>query len=413
MSAVEASRGVKVSAGWTPILETVMLACALPVFVLADFSFGYIIGVVFYGTIVGFIWLSYSSEFEYDHAAARWSVALSLMTFLSCSLFQMLPAKRVFAISVETMDKVLTLGLGAAVIVLVLDVQFGFAIVGMQEAERLRAGVQRPVILNYLTSNFIHAILPFAFAFFLQRRHWVKAAVSLIIISSFYPVLLNKTVLLGSVGLLYTFVVFRSFAPKQAAVICLLVPLLLGLLLHEAGASMATGKFSLFGVINERLFAVPSIALDRYAHFFTNNPNTYFCQVNLVRRFASCPYSRELGSIFADHYRLGNLNASLFATEGIASVGLKWMPMATFVCGMVLSVGNSVSRHLSPKFIATSSALAVQALMNVPLSIALLTDGVGLLFILWYVCPGTQIGRVAGNDDRTNLARARPQPLQC
>ena len=212
-----------------------MLACALPVFVLADFSFGYIIGVVFYGTIVGFIWLSYSSEFEYDHAAARWSVALSLMTFLSCSLFQMLPAKRVFAISVETMDKVLTLGLGAAVIVLVLDVQFGFAIVGMQEAERLRAGVQRPVILNYLTSNFIHAILPFAFAFFLQRRHWVKAAVSLIIISSFYPVLLNKMVLLGSVGLLYTFVVFRSFAPKQAAVICLLVPLLLGLLLHEAG----------------------------------------------------------------------------------------------------------------------------------------------------------------------------------
>jgi hypothetical protein len=25
--------------------------------------------------------------------------------------------------------------------------------------------------------------------------------------------------------------------------------------------------------------------------------------------------------------------------------------------------------------------------MNVPLSIALLTDGVGMLFMLWYICP--------------------------
>ena len=385
LNVVMASAGAQFSAVLTVIPAVAALACFLPFFALANFSFGYIIGVVFYGTIAGYVWLSYFSEFEYDHYATRWSAVLSFMTFLLFPLFQRRPARRAFKIQIETMDKALVLALVAAVIVLILDFRFGFTIAGMQEAERLRASVQRTVFLDYLTDNFICAILPFAFAFFAQRGQWLKAAISLMIVASFYPALLNKTVLFAPLWLVYTFLIFRALAPKQALLVCLLAPLLVGLVLHVAGAS--TGKFSVFYLINKRLFATPSIALDLYAHFFTSNPHTYFCQVNVVRWLTSCPYSSELGTIFADHYTLGSLNASLFATEGIASIGLGWMPVVTLVCGAVLSVGNNVSRHLSPTFVATSSAIAVQALMNVPLSVALLTNGVGMLFILWYLCP--------------------------
>jgi hypothetical protein len=37
---------------------------------------------------------------------------------------------------------------------------------------------------------------------------------------------------------------------------------------------------------------------------------------------------------------------------------------------------------------ATSGALAYQALQNVPLSTALPTNGLALLFLIWHVCPG-------------------------
>jgi hypothetical protein len=140
-------------------------------------------------------------------------------------------------------------------------------------------------------------------------------------------------------------------------------------------------------VLDERMFAIPSIAMDYYADFFSINPRTYFCQINIVRLVEGCHYSGQLGVVFASRYGVGNLNASLFATEGIASVGLIWSPLVMFLCGVVLSVGNGCSRHLPAPMMATSSALAFQALLSVPLSTALLTNGVLLLFLLWYICP--------------------------
>src|SRR5206468_5414713 len=73
--------------------------------------------------------------------------------------------------------------------------------------------------------------------------------------------------------------------------------------------------------------------------------------------------------------------------EGIASVGLRWAPVAAFFCGLLLSLGNSLSRHLPASLIAASAGLSIQALLNVPLSTSLLTHGLMVLFLLWYICP--------------------------
>lgn len=289
LNLVSASLGAQFGGVRAAIPGIISLACFLPFFALADFSFGYIVGIVFYGTIAGFIWLSYFTEFEYDHDIARWSSGLALTTFLLCPLFQMWTVPRAFKISIETMDKALMGALVAAVMVLIADIQFGFAIVGMDEAQHLRASVQRPVFLNYVTNNFVHAILPFAFAFFAQRGRWLKAGTCLIIVASFYPALLNKTVLFAPLWLIYIFLIFRAFAPKRAWLLCLLAPLLFGLILHTTAAP--TGKLSVFYLVNERFFAIPSIALDRYSNFFTSHPHTYFCQINVVRWLTGCPYS--------------------------------------------------------------------------------------------------------------------------
>ena len=49
------------------------MAGFVPLFLRARFSFGYLVGCSFYGMITGFIWVTYFSGLEYDHARARLS----------------------------------------------------------------------------------------------------------------------------------------------------------------------------------------------------------------------------------------------------------------------------------------------------------------------------------------------------
>ncbi len=62
-------------------------------------------------------------------------------------------------------------------------------------------------------------------------------------------------------------------------------------------------------------------------------------------------------------------------------------PVSALICGLIIALGNRLSSGLPPRFILLSTGILPQVLLNVPLSTALLTNGVGLLFLLWYVSP--------------------------
>jgi hypothetical protein len=79
LTAVETAAGVALSPTTMAVLGTASLLFLLPMFLLARFSFGYTLGVGFFGAIAGFVWLSYFSSSQFDHAAARWSVTTSLL----------------------------------------------------------------------------------------------------------------------------------------------------------------------------------------------------------------------------------------------------------------------------------------------------------------------------------------------
>jgi peptidoglycan/LPS O-acetylase OafA/YrhL len=371
---------------------TSLAAGFIPLFLLARFSFGYVVGVCFYGVIAGFVWISYFSELAYDHDLARLSAIASLLMFLLPLLFQTAPLRRTIALSPRAMHRFLILALGFAAAVLVWNGSYGFAFVGIREAEELRSTFPRPAILNYITGSLIGAVLPFAFAYFALQRRYYLAAASIVSIVVFYPVLLNKTVLLAAAWLPFLFVMFKTFEPKRAAVLALLIPLSLCLVCFavapEEGPLGLLATY-MFGYTNIRMFAIPSIAMNYYSEFFASNELTDFCQINIVRAVTGCPYNRQLSLILADHYGLGNLNASLFSTEGIASVGPVWAPISALVCGLIISVGNNVSARLPPPLIAASAGLVVQALLNVALSTSLLSNGLFLLLLFWYITPDT------------------------
>jgi len=138
---------------------------------------------------------------------------------------------------------------------------------------------------------------------------------------------------------------------------------------------------------NHAWLAVPAAAMDVYSDFFSRHDLTYFCHISALKPFVSCPYSDQLSLVMERAYNLGNFNASLFATEGIASVGLLFAPLATFACGLVIALGNGLSAGLPGRFVLISGAVFPQILLNVPLSVASVSHGLAILFLLWYITP--------------------------
>jgi hypothetical protein len=211
-----------------------------------------------------------------------------------------------------------------------------------------------------------------------------------------YPITLSKLALFAPFWLLAMLVLSRLFDIKTAVIMSLLAPVLIGLILHVLFLHNSGLYFS---VVNFRLAGVPSNSLDIYNDFFSRHEVTWYCQISIVKRLISCPYQEPLWIMMEKTYNLGNLNASLFATEGVASVGLLLAPIATFLCGLVMALGNRLSAGLPPRFVLLSGAVALPILLNVPLSIVLNTHGLAILFLLWYITPRT----IFSSNDRAHV----------
>ncbi|MGY4479478.1 hypothetical protein [Bradyrhizobium sp. USDA 3364] len=378
------------------VFGTAVMVVFIPAFVAGRFSFGYLVGFSLLSAVFGFVWLSYFSAFDYPHAIARWAMIAALAAAIIPLLFQNKPLWRP-DLPEAAIARVALLLLVASFAVLIGDIRYGASL--GDPYGTARNAVVRPALLNYLTGIMIGAVLPYLFAHFASRQRSMAAAGVLLFALCFYPVVNNKTVLLLPIWLPFLLWLFGRFDPRLATVLAFLIPMIIGLTAFFV--LVADRNYVLFSAINLRFLAIPSLALDQYADFFAHRELTWFCQITVLRHMTACPYG-ELGPTLGAIYRDGNFNASFLATEGIASVGLVLAPISALVCGLVLSVGSMVSRHLSPRFIAVSSGIAVQAIMNVPLTTSLLSNGIALLFLLWWLTP----------EQRAELSRSPVQATQ-
>jgi hypothetical protein len=354
------------------------------IFIFARFTFGYLIGFYLYTIIAGYLWLSSFTDLHYDHWFAGLSATASAIAFLLPALFISAPVRQIPTMTPRAFDRLLTciLVLGAATIAVGANRNFRF--VSLVDMYEYRAKLETPTIENYLIAIVSSALLPFAFAGFVAVKAYWRAAAVLILLSLFYPITLTKITLFAPLWLLFILVLSRLFEVRIAVVLSLLMPVLFGLASIFLFKDSAITYFSL---VNFRMIAVPSIAIDVYNDFFSKHDITHFCQIWFLKPLLRCSYQDPLSIVMANAYKLGNFNASLFATEGIASVGLLLAPIATLVCGLVIALGNRLSAGLPAEFVLTSGTILSLVLLNVPLSTALLTHGAGILFLLWCVTP--------------------------
>ncbi len=373
---------------WIAVAVSLAFSVVSLLFVFARFSFGYFVGFYFYTMVLGFLWIEVFSDYSYARLPAGISAALSLLLFLMPVLFIRAPFRQSVVLSNANFEHLLTLILVLSVATIAVASTYNFRLVAIAHIYDYRDALESPGAVRYLTGWVSSTLLPFAFACYWLLGHRWRAALVLVLLLLFYPITLTKSALFTPVWLIVLVVLARLRDMRTSVILSLFLPMLFGRLLTFISI-WPIGDFArfYFNLVNIRMISAASSALDIYNHFFASHPLTWFCQISVLKPLTHCPYQEPLAVVMQNTYGFGNLNASLFATEGVASVGIYLAPLAALVSGLVLALGNRASAGLPPRFVLMSAGVLPQVLLNVPLSVAMLTHGTAILFLLWYVMP--------------------------
>ncbi|MET4036901.1 MULTISPECIES: hypothetical protein [unclassified Bradyrhizobium] len=372
------------------LLTVAIFAPVFLLFVVAEFSLGYFVGFYLSAVVLGYVWLTFFSLRTYDHETARLSAAASAIVFLLPALFLRSPLPQIPKLSVKSFDRLLVAVFLICAATVIVGAAYNFRFVSPGEASTMRTDAL-PTSVNYLVGMTSGALLPFLFAYCIARNAFWRAGAVVVLMLLYYPIAVSKMTFFAPAWLIVLAVLARLLEARVVVVLSLLLPIMAGVLLFTfLGGTGPVVRFAgvYHFIVNLRMFAVPSLALDLYNEFFANHDVTHFCQINAVKPVIGCPYQEQLGVVMLKYFpNGGTYNASLFATEGIASVGVLYAPITVFFCGVAIAFGNRASAGLPPSFVLVSAAMLVQNLLNVPLSTALLTHGGALLFLLWYLMP--------------------------
>ncbi|MCK1303459.1 hypothetical protein IVB33_39345 [Bradyrhizobium sp. 24] len=374
----------------TAIATVAAFAVLTILFVRARFSFGYFAGYYLFVMIAGYLWLNNFTEFDYNHRLSGLSAAASAVAFLLPALHQpTLP--RLLELSPQALERLLgwIVLIGAAVAA--IGAYYNFRLVSLGDIYTYREALTAPALVNYLVGITMTALLPFAFACYAVHGKLWRAGAVVILLLLFYPVTLSKQAFFAPAWLVLMFVVTRFIGLRLTVILSLLLPTATGLVLfslYQSGLLPERSAMPVFQLVNLRMVAIPSLAMDYYNAFFFNHEQTHFCQISYLKPIMPCHYREPLAVVIYNWFGIGGyMNASLFATEGVASVGPLLAPISALVCGIVVAIANGMSAGASQRIVLVSSALLPQTLLNVPFTTVMLTHGAVVLFLLWYVMP--------------------------
>ena len=369
---------------WPAAISVAAFGTVSILFVLKDFTFGYFVGFYIYTMVVGYLWLNNFTDLTYNYGLAGWSAATSTIAFLLPALLVSSPIRQVYSMPVQSFERFLNVILLLGIAAIAIGAFYSFHLVPLSEIYQYRAKFNNPRVVNYLITIISNAMLPFAFACFVTKKAYWRAIATLFLLVLFYPITLTKSSLFAPFWLIALLALSRLFEARVVAILSLLAPALAGIVLLFVFREKWAFYFT---TVNFRMLAIPSLAMSIYNDFFFDHSLTYFCQISILKPILQCPYQDQLSVVMEHSYGLGAYNASLLATEGIASVGVLLAPVSVFVCGLVVALANRLSAGLPAEFILLSGGVLPFVFLNVPLTTILLTHGAVVLFLLWYVSP--------------------------
>ncbi len=290
--------------------------------------------------------------------------------------------------SVEPAKLSMTINVLTGVSMLALFVTFSgqMELVSFNDVYDLRstaASTQRAFGVDYLLSWMSYSFLPYYFAKGFLSRNWRDLAI-------------------GVVGSMLLYIAMGSKAGLLLGPIIFLVGVIYGSggnalkrLLIGVGVGVAVTVLVIPGegiwiwarsILLIRILGTGGWTMSTYYEYFTSHQFTYYTHIGPINAiFGGYPYGEySLGQMIGLEYSgsyEANFNANFWASDGFAALGLAGIPFATAALGLVFYLINVLTRHCAPRLVVMWLTGFWLALLNLPLSVAILSGG-GLVTVL-------------------------------
>ena len=152
----------------------------------------------------------------------------------------------------------------------------------------------------------------------------------------------------------------------------------------------------------------------KYFEYFETNGYTYYTHIGPVNSiFNSYPYGNySLGQIIGVEYSgsvEANFNASFWASDGFAAAGIFGILMVTLPLILLLYLINYLTVSFQTRFVVAWNTGFFVAILNVPLSTALLSGGGIIILLLSWNKSRRQMRRVSNKNQKQALICVTPK----
>ena len=252
---------------------------------------------------------------------------------------------------------------------------------------RLDASEQQSIgAVQYLNSWLSYCFLPFFIARGIISRHWKSLAIGMTGCLLVYLSSGAKSVILMPLIMLMIWFVLKARTHFLFLLLSGTAAATILVLFFPDDSALSWGK----SVLLMRTFATGGWTVSLYYEYFSANGYTYYSHIRFVDMVTQAyPYGeRSLGQMIGIEYSgsdLANFNANFWASDGFAAMGLWGIPVVTAIlCGFLVLV-NRVSSYFDSEFISLWMSGFWLALLNVPLSTAILSGGGGVIVVLLWI----------------------------
>lgn len=135
-----------------------------------------------------------------------------------------------------------------------------------------------------------------------------------------------------------------------------------------------------------RTLSTGGLTMSLYYEFFSSFGYTNYTHINLIGPIiGTYPYGAySMGQVIGLQYynsELANYNANFWASDGLGAMGIAGVPIITTILCAILVVMNRLASFFDPRFVSLWLTGFWLAMLNLPLSTAMLSGG-GLLTLL-------------------------------
>lgn len=245
-------------------------------------------------------------------------------------------------------------------------------------------------LVGYALSWSAAVFYPLFFASAVARRRWTVAGAVILGQAALYGVAGSKGIALSALMLPILAVLVRirrvpfgSLMSGGAVFLCVLP-----WAFDTFGSKLIGGLVASVTIF--RAMAIPGLATVQYVGFFQDHQLTFGSHVTGLRSLLHYPYPRTIdytiGSFYYDTDRMG-LNANLWVGDGVTAFGLPGILLISVVCAAIFWLLDAAAEGLDPKFSVVALAYGVVNFSNVPLMNNLVTGGLALTIIFFYLWP--------------------------